>query len=395
MTHNLTDKPSVVTTPFRQVINKAGEISSTVEDTSTWTPLENGLNIKDGKLALSTSTSTTVTNAQTLYPQLWANSPASWQSGSDLVIPATGGQNVTEWIDATTEMNLDAKAPTGTGLSVTQNNFSYYRYRGNGKSVDIEFRWNTTTSGSTTDDIKFLIPDGLEFGFEGLDIQNTIQSNAGTATTFKLQHNLFVDTDFITTTVSGSTTGASLLNLGGSAPLEGQDIIAAAQVYMKANIKIDQDLSGQTPIIYLFDNIASNAIGLPDATATVKGLVRNQEGVVNCVVNGFSDITDVDIKYTMTENQVTLQIPQILGTSNSTAFNITLPPSLAKSGSGNNEYFPLIRQEDNGTLQSYEGRIGVTNAGLIDFRSSSGGSLWAASNGKGLAVQHTITYIKD
>lgn len=70
-----------------QVLTEAGEISSTSQDTSLW-PTVNGNKVKKGKLALSTSASTTITNAQTVYPELWANAPAAWQSGTDLVIPA-------------------------------------------------------------------------------------------------------------------------------------------------------------------------------------------------------------------------------------------------------------------------------------------------------------------
>lgn len=84
---------SLVGVPSEQIVNKAGEVSSVVVDTSTWDTVSNGaepdLKIDDGKLALSTSSATTIENAENIerFEKLWAVAPVAWKSGSDLVIP--------------------------------------------------------------------------------------------------------------------------------------------------------------------------------------------------------------------------------------------------------------------------------------------------------------------
>ncbi len=50
-----------------------------------------GTSAPSGYLKLSPNSDTTITNCQTVYPQLWNRADSSWRSGSDLVIPAGVG----------------------------------------------------------------------------------------------------------------------------------------------------------------------------------------------------------------------------------------------------------------------------------------------------------------
>lgn len=280
MAHEFSDRPSIVTVPFRQTVSKAGEIGSVTEDTSTWLPLENGLNIKDGKLALSTSTSTVVTNAQTLYPQLWANTPAAWKSGSDLVIPAMGLPSVSESISITDFSNEPyVGTQGGSGTERIRNvrlESMYGKKIGNTYVLGIRFRYDiffTATNAFEPVQIPFAdIPflagktvNNLDGNFE--DNRNTSVKGGGGRLRNDGSTNLVIE---ITGDLQSGITG----RLGTGTLI----------------IEVDEDANNNlTPYIQLFDDVATRAIGLPDATAESKGLTTlNQVAVapVNHIING-------------------------------------------------------------------------------------------------------------
>jgi hypothetical protein len=296
MTHTLQDKPSLVTVPFRQVVTKAGEITSTVQDTSTWTPLENGLNIKDGYLALSTSASTTVTNCETLYPQLWANAPTAWRSGSDLIIPAQGVPNTTDWIDYTN---------ANYGSDFGNSTWEYLKYKKTGNTISLK---GALVAGSTFAPGSSLTLDLIPNGLSPLNPVNYLQiagnvgylksgsnyGNAGYASFFQP-----VSSWLILFNTSGSTGAnqSAFVNTTNPFTWAAGDKLE----FVLQDIEIDEE--GITPVISLFNNVASSSIGLPDATADSKGLTSlNQASVapVNHLINGgdfwqrgtaFADIT--------------------------------------------------------------------------------------------------------
>jgi microcystin-dependent protein len=118
MTHKLTDKASVLEVPAdNQTYTRAGEIYSTVEDVSQWNTDVNGSYIQDGKLALSVSESTAIANADTLYPDLWANSPVAWKNSTTLTIPSMGASEQVEteftptWISVSNMGTIDTTYP--------------------------------------------------------------------------------------------------------------------------------------------------------------------------------------------------------------------------------------------------------------------------------------------
>ena len=272
MTHTLQDKPSLVTVPFRQVVTKAGEITSTVQDTSTWTPLENGLNIKDGYLALSTSASTTVTNCETLYPQLWANAPTAWRSGSDLIIPAQGVPNTTDWIDYTN---------ANYGGDFGNSTWNYLKYKKTGNTISLR---GSLVAGSTFNPGSSLTLDLIPDGLSPLNPSNYLQiagnvgylksgsnyGNGGYASLFQPVSDWLILFGRELATTNPFTWAAG-------------DTIE----FILQDIEIDEQ--GITPVISLFNNVASSSIGLPQADAEVSGLVtRNEvtEAGRNYIING-------------------------------------------------------------------------------------------------------------
>jgi len=299
MTDFSTIRPTITAVPKGQTITKAGQLGSTFEDTSTWLPLENGHNIQDGELALSTSTATVVTNAQNLYTDLWARSPLAWKSGSDLTIPAQSITGLSNWVDAKTEMDQSAKYPRNTGITHTSQSFTYYRYRLGGGYMEVEFRWNASAIGAGTDAIEIQLPDAIEFGLSGV---TTAGFGAGgdqkivvNAVTYGVAHANPATTGF-TSAMGGSVSNGDFLTVyraGGSNGITGDNLDTTnIQIYIKAQFKINETTANdQTPTISLWDNTASSSFGLPDASATSKGLLTlDQIDQRNLIINGGKDI---------------------------------------------------------------------------------------------------------
>jgi hypothetical protein len=275
---------SVVGVPVEQIVNKAGEISSTVDDITLWETVSNGaepdLKIDDGKLALSTSTSTTIENAEniTRFQKLWNRAPAAWKSGSDLVVPPMGVDEKTDWIDASSDTAL---FPTGTGIATNDLTWQYYLYRYNNGVLEIQNKLVSSASGSGTTSVTFPLPSGFT-------LTETLLSNVGTILTFNVDHNEPVSNQFVTTTASLNNT-INIIRAGTGSVINGGQFVGNVQISMNVKIPV-QEITDQTPIIYIADNVLSSSLGLPAPTATVAGIMNYQDTYVeNEAINGSFD----------------------------------------------------------------------------------------------------------
>jgi hypothetical protein len=251
-----------VTTPTTS--SKAGKMDSTVEDTTGWATDGTGNKVDSGRLAISDTALTTITGCETAYPDLWANAPTGWRSGSNLVVPPQLVPSGSEWFDVSAEMDQNSGYPTNTGLSDAQQNFTFYRYRAVSKnSIEVHFRWNSTTSGSGASSVNWQIPDGTELGLTGLTISSAAQNGGGTAQTYKLSHVDPATSLFAVSTCGITTAGIEIYRQGAADSIIGSEITAAAQAYVKCLVVVDEDLHDNTPYIQLFDNAGANVLGIP------------------------------------------------------------------------------------------------------------------------------------
>lgn len=242
------------------VINAAGEISSTVEDTALWPDDNTGNKVRRGQLALSTSASTTITGCETEYPQLWANAPVAWRSGSDLVVPVMGvksGQS--QWIDYTKTID-SASNSLGNGT------VEFLNYRINGSSIDIRGRillGSTSVIGSSMQ--WKLLPDGFtrvkatDYYAEGQSrvvyANNAGSDYVGYVTYFNPNDNFL----FWKQNPNGFVDTSTPFAWG-----NGDSI-----TFEISGIEI-QEIQNQTPTIYLYDNTVSTSLGLNQPLATVE-----------------------------------------------------------------------------------------------------------------------------
>ncbi len=296
-------RPGSVAIPTRQVVNKAGEISSTVEDVSSW-PVENGLNIKDGKLALSTSSSTTVTNAENLYPALWANSPTAWKSGSDLVVPPQGVPAGLVDVDSSFfDITLNSGAPAGwyvnrSSLDIKRSGNTLY-LNGQIKLGDSTGNYNTPSgAGIGFGFSKDVYAFGSAIGFyyvPGVDEQGHTREQV--AAYYSGNQYPAVINEIPNVVVIGDDTPDTYIRYF--------EVTGETQfVFNNLKIELANPIVDETPLIYLFDNVTSSSIGLPEIGAEQPGLPtldQIAEGNRNYIYNGgdfwqrgtsFSNITN-------------------------------------------------------------------------------------------------------
>ena len=246
-------KQGTIKTTNPQSVSKAGEINNTVEDTSGWSTI-GGNQVDRGRLALSTSAATTVTGADTAYPNLWANAPVSWRSGSNLVIPAQGVPEVKEYID----ISVFDNQPYNNGSDITA--FGLTRMSGIRQG-------NIYTLGFLVSYNSNII---VNEGFESVSVPFAdIPFLAGKTVTDA--RGSFWDNR------NSSSHGGGYLRLNGANLTF--DIVGDFSVLTNRSghgtlvIQTDEALSDSTPFITLYDNVAANALGLPEASASQSGTV--------------------------------------------------------------------------------------------------------------------------
>ena len=125
----------------------------------------------------------TVANAQTLYPSLWAVSPAAWKSGSSLVLPnaanrmlegagtttlgATGGSNTVSIAEANLPSHVHTVNPPNTAVSVS--------VTVNDNTVDRVTRLSSYVPGGSAPGKSTNPLSGLLAGTAGFGLSNTYE----------------------------------------------------------------------------------------------------------------------------------------------------------------------------------------------------------------------------
>jgi hypothetical protein len=254
-----------------QVLTEAGEISSTSQDTSLW-PDVNGNKVKKGKLALSTSASTTITNAQTVYPELWANAPAAWQSGSDLVVPPMGGNTIGHW---------ESFDPTSLTAMTTNVTWTGLRRR-NGINLEMQIYGDITGVPSGDSIFTFGFPSDVTVSQSDIlntSVYDTVIGNGGCSdgsTRTPIQPRFFLNAGTPLFRLVALNTATPSLTTGQIAsPTFPYTFGSGDRIWFSVSIPVEE-YKDQTPTISLYNNLVptSLTIDLPEATSNVEGATK-------------------------------------------------------------------------------------------------------------------------
>jgi hypothetical protein len=135
---------------------------------------------------------------------------------------------------------------------------------------------------------------------------------------------------------------------------------------------------------------ASSPVGFGAASSTSSGLISAEDsGSFTGTLTGCTTSPTVTIKYARSGKIVTLLIPNITATSNSTAATITGLPSTLYPVSNNQGSIAAI--QNNGSTAA--GLMRVLPTGVIDLFPDAAGSNFTASGTKGLTQTAVITYL--
>ena len=272
------DKQNTIKLTKPIVAREAGEIASTSQDTTLW-PDVNGNKVSQGKLALSTTSTTTIMDAQTLYPDLWAKAPVAWQSGFNLVVPVQGVAQRYE------EIELELVEPShGSGVEIVDiNALNLYGHRiGNNIICGVNGNFDI---GSTGNGLDFVTLDYSLFPFLNGE---TVLSTQGSFVT-NVNGTASPSTADIRRTVVGTMIGTANFTM----QFVG-DFITTTNRSIDGTVvfELAGDDTVTTPYITLHDNIAAGALGLPEATAMQAGVLtldQNAESNKNYIINGGFD----------------------------------------------------------------------------------------------------------
>jgi hypothetical protein len=289
-------KAGTIKTTNPQSVSKAGEINSTVEDTSGWSTI-GGNQVDRGRLALSTSAATTVIGADTAYPNLWANAPVSWRSGSDLVIPAQG-------VGASDEQPAFTISLGGTpGTTVIDNSFVTVRRRGN----KLFLRGYSVITAPA-------YPPVGGSGAIFIALSETIRRDGGNSVTIWSESATgegWVNEQSAMLWTGGGSGTASELRIFSSDGLANSsfdysDLTSTFRLYWDSEFEVPAwDSLLPTPFITLYNNVAANALGLPEASASqIGGINKWNEDLV--LVNSGTKNINGTIKITRLDNVVTM-----------------------------------------------------------------------------------------
>lgn len=296
----------------------AGEIRSTSEDTSGWSTDASGNKIDNGRLALSTSASTTITACETLYPDLWAKAPTGWRSGSNLIVPAQAGF-VSEVASGTI-----TTPDTGYTIDTAVDDWVAIR-EGNQVTIWFALKFNWSSPADSSPDLTFGLPASM---VPAKEQTFTISRNDGSWDESVLLLNsggnfvLYRNVGFSGFTASGTFyTGHASWDYGVSI------------TYQVSGVASNGDT---TPYIQAYNNIAAGALGLPAATATQAGTVSAEASgsyapgaysITNCSGSSVNSA-----RYQVIGNQVTVwaSVTTTVASSNTyTELDISTPLSLS------------------------------------------------------------------
>lgn len=210
----------------------AGTLGHISEDTSGWGTDSSGNVVDRNRLLLSRLSSTTLVNAENLYPDLWARANVNWRSGSDLIIPP--------------QQQLEGSRTFG--CVVTSAGVSLESFVGLVSSV----------INNGTGDYTINWKPGLFAN--GPFVSPYVFSGAGTA---------------IGATVRIISSDASSTRINVRNDVNPIDTSVGLIINERGNQLNNETKS--TPVIQLVDNIAAGALGLPEATATEAGVVTTQD----------------------------------------------------------------------------------------------------------------------
>lgn len=237
------------------------ELAGTIKSTS-----ETFVGESDGRYALSTSASTTITNAQNLYPELWNRAPAGWKSAApDLVVPAQG----VAYSDEDYSLSVSLSSPPGD-VSANNTNLIVKR-RGNklilqGWTEITSADWSLISGGN----IQLVI--GENFNRVG-GLTTTLYVTSTTASGWNQEQSAIAWTGG----VSGTGTTILLYTSDGSGDgaVDYNDLNSNMRIYWSGAELTIPALNDTLPIpyIHLYDSVAAGALGLPEATADVSGIV--------------------------------------------------------------------------------------------------------------------------
>lgn len=285
MTHKLSDKPSLVTVPYSQNVTKAGDLSSTKKD-FTGVPITGGLQVRDGYALCNGST-----YDELVFPQLHA------ALGSPVTKVVPNGPYRTKTIDVVFD-----STPAGFS-NIESKIFAYCDLEGEWR---IRFRINgtATSSASFSFTLQGVVFDQTGVGSRPPQNYQAVSHRAGSGSLTQnglayLTNTILVNTD----------TPRTETIISGDVALESKP------TWADANLE-------SYPVIACYDNVASNAIGLPDATAESKGLTTlNQvaEAGRNYVINGGFDFWQRGTIFNLTGSSNYTSDRWIIWTANKTA----------------------------------------------------------------------------
>lgn len=228
-----------------------------------------GTTAPDGWALLSSSAATTITNAQTLYPDLWANSNPAFQSGSDLVFPPQGG-GVPSPVIFDTPLISDWNNATG----LTLNAISSLRHQIVGDELRILASYyfsGTGTSGSS-----------LEFNFgsllSGLTINLTGDKFFSASGSYKVG-----DTGGTLTPYWIGGTNRLQFYQDGTGTLRGTGVSSGTAgevvaIGFEISVPILEWQDQPVAVVKLYNDASNISMSIADATATKTGAVRLNSG---------------------------------------------------------------------------------------------------------------------
>jgi len=245
-------KQNTIKTTKPVASDRAGFLTSTVQDTTGWSGDHDDNKVEGNFMALATDASTTITDCDTNYPDLWANAPTAWRSGSDLVIPSQGNA---ENIETTATLNWTAGTNVGSIDSSSV--------------VDVVKAGRLVTVSGTVN-VDLTSTGSFSFNCPTSDLPFALEDHRVTGA--------FVRTTNPTTTNTGDiapSAASTTINFRGTATVNTDQPYCFMFYYHTTDA--DVNTTDSTPVIQLVDNIAAGALGLPAATADEAGTVESYE----------------------------------------------------------------------------------------------------------------------
>jgi len=245
-------KQNTIKTTKPVASDRAGFLTSTVQDTTGWSGDHDDNKVEGNFMALATDASTTITDCDTNYPDLWANAPTAWRSGSDLVIPSQGNA---ENIETTATLNWTAGTNVGSIDSSSV--------------VDVVKAGRLVTVSGTVN-VDLTSTGSFSFNCPTSDLPFALEDHRVTGA--------FVRTTNPTTTNTGDiapSAASTTINFRGTATVNTDQPYCFMFYYHTTDA--DVNTTDSTPVIQLVDNIAAGALGLPPASATEAGTVTPED----------------------------------------------------------------------------------------------------------------------